>query len=83
MIEKLNLGIKHFQEHNDEAVQYITTELDYSAEDAREWLKTVQFATDVRGVKGSVVEKTVEVLKKAGVLGDVEVDGMIGIRRKG
>ncbi|KAL2059351.1 hypothetical protein ABVK25_000643 [Lepraria finkii] len=82
MIEKLNLGIKYFEEHHDEAVQYISTELDYSAEDAREWLKTVNFAEDGRGVRGSVVEKTLEVLKKAGVLGEVEVGGMVGIRRK-
>lgn len=82
MIEKLNLGIKYFEEHHDQAVQYISTGLDYSAEDAREWLKTVNFAEDVRGVRGSVVEKTLEVLKKAGVLGEVEVGGMVGIRRK-
>ena len=64
-------------------MEYISTELDYSAEDAREWLATVRFAGDVRGVKGSVVRETVGVLQKAGVLGqEVEVEGMVGIRRK-
>ena len=83
MLEKLNLGIKYFEEHNEEAVEYISSELDYSAEDAREWLKTVRFAGDVRGVRGSVVLETAKVLEKAGVLGqDVRVKGMIGIQRK-
>lgn len=84
MYEKLNLGIKYFEEHHDEAVEYISTQLDYSAEDAREWLQTVRFADDVRGVRGSVVRETVAVLKKAGVLGqevEVEVERMTGIRK--
>lgn len=83
MLEKLNLGIKYFGDHHKEAVEYISTELDYSAEDAKEWLKTVKFAEDVRGVRASVVGETVAVLKKAGVLRqEVEVEGMSGIRRK-
>lgn len=83
LLEKLNLGIKYFEEHQEEAVRYISTELDYSAEDAREWLKTVTFAEDVRGVRTSVVQETVAVLKKAGVLGQgARVEGMVGIRRK-
>ncbi|KAL9124213.1 MAG: hypothetical protein Q9175_008250 [Cornicularia normoerica] len=83
VLEKLNLGTRYFEDHQEEAVQYISTELDYSAQDAREWLKTVKFAKDVRGVKESVVQETVTVLKKAGVLGqEVRVEGMIGIRRK-
>lgn len=82
-LEKLNLGIKYFGEHQVEAVEYISTELDYSAEDAREWLKTVKFAEDVSGVRASVVQETVTVLKKAGVLGqEVGEEGMVGIRRK-
>lgn len=83
MLEKLNLGIEYFGEHQEEAVEYISAELDYSAEDAREWLKTVKFAKDVRGVRESVVRETMTVLKKAGVLGqEVRVGGMIGIRSK-
>ena len=83
VLEKVNLGIKYFEEHQEEAVGYISTKLDYSAEDAREWLKTVKFAEDVRGVRGSVVQETVTVLKKAGVLGqEVGVEEMVGIRRK-
>ena len=83
MIEKLNLGVRYFEGHGEEAVGYISKELDYSAEDARDWLGTVRFAGDVRGVRASVVRETVGVLQKAGVLGqEVEVEGMVGIRRK-
>ncbi|KAM0803339.1 hypothetical protein BDR22DRAFT_819052 [Usnea florida] len=83
VLVKLNLGIRYFEEHQEEAVKYISTELDYSAEDAKEWLKTVKFAGDVRGVRGSVVQETVTVLKKAGVLGqEVKVEGMVGIHSK-
>ncbi len=82
MMEKLNLGVRYFEENQEEAVRYISSELDYEEGDAREWLGTVRFAGDVRGVRASVVEKTVEVLRKAGVVGTVDVDGMMGIRRK-
>ena len=83
MLEKVNLGVEYFEEHQEEAVGYISTELDYSAEDAREWLQTVRFAEDVRGVRASVVQETVAVLKKAGVLEQgVSAAGMVGIQRK-
>jgi hypothetical protein len=72
LFEKLNKGTKYFLEQQDEAVEYISTELDYSAEDAREWLKTVEFASNVRGVDISVIDKTVEILKKAGVIPEGE-----------
>jgi hypothetical protein len=66
---KLDKGVEYFESHQDEAVQYISTSLDYSEEDAREWLKTVKFSKGVKGVDGEVVTKTVDILKKAGVLG--------------
>jgi len=80
LFEKLNQGTKYFVENQDETVEYISTELDYSAEDAREWLKTVEFASNVRGVDLSVIQKTVEVLRKAGVLGEqgMQAQEMIG-----
>jgi len=81
-LQKINKGVKHFEENQEEAVQYISTKLDYSEEDAREWLKTVQFADDVRGVNEKVVEKTVQILQKAGVLGEqVNQPSMIGLAR--
>lgn len=81
LLKKLNMGIEYFDNHHEEAVRYISTELDYSAEDAKEWLGTVRFARDVQGVRPSVVDYTVKVLKKAGVLGDVGPEEMIAITR--
>ncbi len=81
LFEKLNRGIKYFESHQEEAVQYISTELDYSAEIAREWLGTVRFAGDVRGVSEGAIGETVKVLEKAGVLGRVEMGEMIGVKR--
>ncbi|KAM7198976.1 hypothetical protein V8F33_004713 [Rhypophila sp. PSN 637] len=68
LFRKLNEGIKYFNEHLDEAVNFISTELDYSEVDAREWLKTVRFPENTRGVDMAVVDKTVGLLCKAGVL---------------
>ena len=72
--KKLNEGVAYFQEHHEEAVQYISTSLDYSEEDARAWLKTVEFARDVRGVDRKVIQKTIDILGKAGVLDPAEID---------
>jgi hypothetical protein len=64
-------------------VKYIGTSLDYSEEDAREWLKTVKFPKGTKGVDIAVVEKTVTILKKAGVVGDggLKSEAMVGISR--
>ncbi|XP_014559747.1 hypothetical protein COCVIDRAFT_90931 [Bipolaris victoriae FI3] len=83
-LEKLNKGVKHFEENTEEAVKFIITKLDYSEEDAREWLKTVKFSQQVKGVDKGVVEKTVGILQKAGVLGkDVDQADMIALERIG
>jgi ABC-type nitrate/sulfonate/bicarbonate transport system substrate-binding protein len=68
LFEKLDKGVKYFNENQEEAVKYISTELDYSEEDAREWLKTVRFPEHTSGVDVGVIKNTVEVLRKAGVL---------------
>jgi hypothetical protein len=70
LLGKLDNGIKYFQDHQDEAVTWISTELDYSKEDAKEWLKTVQFAQETAGVNITVIQSVVDVLRKAGVLKD-------------
>ena len=49
-------------------MQYISTHLDYSEADAREWLKTVEFATKTEGVNLDVVRSCMGILSKAGVL---------------
>ncbi|KAK2593711.1 hypothetical protein QQS21_008576 [Conoideocrella luteorostrata] len=68
LFEKLDAGVRHFNENKDEAVRYISTELGYTEPDAREWLKTVKFAAKTEGVKDEVVKNCVDVLRKAGVL---------------
>ncbi|KAK3309245.1 uncharacterized protein B0T15DRAFT_392634 [Chaetomium strumarium] len=68
LLDKLNRGIQHFNENKEEAVQYISTELDYSAEDAQEWLKTVRFPERTQGVDEQVISGCVDALCKAGLL---------------
>jgi hypothetical protein len=68
VLEKINKGIKHFEGNKQEAVEYISTKLDYSEEDATEWLKTVHFSQNVIGVEGKAVQDTVSILKTAGVV---------------
>ncbi|KAK8112716.1 hypothetical protein PG984_013242 [Apiospora sp. TS-2023a] len=68
LFKKLDQGVKYFGEHQDEAVEYISTALDYSKEDATEWLKTVRFCTETAGVDVKVVENCISILRKAGVL---------------
>jgi tRNA U34 5-carboxymethylaminomethyl modifying GTPase MnmE/TrmE len=70
LLGKLDEGIRHFNENQEEAVKYISTHLDYSEEDAREWLKTVKFPGSTKGVKAETVSKCVDVLRKAGVLAE-------------
>jgi hypothetical protein len=84
LLDRLNAGIKHFNEHQEEAVAYISTELDYSEEDAREWLKTVRFPERTQGVDLEVVVSTVDTLCKAGVLAvnkGVDASAMIATKR--
>jgi hypothetical protein len=80
LFEKIDKGVQYFDKNHAEAVKYISTALDYSEADAKEWLKTVKFAPKTKGVDVGVVEKTVEVLKKAGVLGEsgMKPEVMIG-----
>ncbi|KAI5797278.1 hypothetical protein FPQ18DRAFT_366455 [Pyronema domesticum] len=72
-LEAVDEGVKYFNGHKDEAVEWIAGNLDYSAEDAREWLKTVEFSKDCKLVEKEVVEKTVSILKKAAVVKDDKV----------
>ncbi|RPA84637.1 periplasmic binding protein-like II [Ascobolus immersus RN42] len=77
-LEAVQEGINYFNEHKDEAVQFISTKMPYSEEDAREWLKTVKFSESVLRVKREVVEKTNDLLIKAkAVEGNVSTSGMV------
>ncbi|CAK7270210.1 hypothetical protein SEPCBS57363_003989 [Sporothrix epigloea] len=68
LFAKLDQGIAHFNSNPEESVKYISTALDYSEEDAREWLRTVQFAEHTSGVSLSTIEKCIGILQKADVL---------------
>lgn len=68
LFEKLDRGVRHFNENQDEAVRYMSTSLGYTETDAREWLKTVKFPRRTEGVKPEVVSGCVAILRKAGVL---------------
>ncbi|KAI7631763.1 hypothetical protein KC322_g22752 [Hortaea werneckii] len=83
MAEKINRGRLYYEEHAEEAVEHITSTMKYSKEDAKAWMKTVQFTKDVRGVDPGVVDKTVSLLRKAGVLDEKAggVENMVSIKR--
>jgi len=70
MFEKVDRGVRYFEGNKEESVRYISGKLDYSEGDAREWLKTVRFAKSTKGVYVGVIQKTMDVLRKAGVLGE-------------
>lgn len=74
MAEKINAGVRYYQEHREEAIAHITGTMEYSRADAEEWMKTVEFTQDVRGVDPGVVERTIGILRKGGVLGE-EAEG--------
>lgn len=78
MLEKLDQGCKYFEENQEEAVKYISTELDYSDEDAREWLKTVKFTKSTSGTEVGMLDKVCDLLRSAGVVDeDAKGSGMI------
>lgn len=82
LFTKLNQGVRHFLDHSEEAVAYISSQLDYSEDDAREWLKSVEFAKDVKGVQIETVENTMAVLKGAGCMPEhASAAKMIGVAR--
>jgi ABC-type nitrate/sulfonate/bicarbonate transport system substrate-binding protein len=83
LLASITKGVEYYKEHEEEAVEYITSTMHYSKEDAKEWMKTVQFSDEVKGVETSMVEKTASLLVKAGVLkdGDEGVGFMVGFKR--
>ncbi|KAI5957153.1 hypothetical protein KGF54_000081 [Candida jiufengensis] len=72
-ISCINRGIKYFNDHLDESIEYIANNLDYSTEDAQNWTKTVEFNNKIGEVPldwDKIVTNTTKVLKEAGVLKD-------------
>lgn len=70
LLKKLDQGIQHYLGNTEEAVQHITSVMEYSDEDAREWMRGVRFASSTAGVDSNMVAKTIGVLQKANVLND-------------
>ena len=71
-------GIEYFHSHIDEGIEYIAANLGYTAQDARDWLKTVEHVKDASKVERSMIENTVEILSKAGVVkGEVGVNDLV------
>jgi hypothetical protein len=68
LLESISQGISMFQEKQDEAVEFISTNLDYSADDARAWLKTVKFSDDITDPVEEDLKKAYNILMKAGVI---------------
>ncbi|POS86513.1 hypothetical protein EPUL_000553 [Erysiphe pulchra] len=83
LFQKLDKGIGYFNANHDEAIKYISTSLDYSEADARSWLETVKFSASTKGVDLNVIRSTVDVLRKASVLGQngMDVTEMIAFPR--
>ncbi|KAI1005766.1 hypothetical protein K3495_g2450 [Podosphaera aphanis] len=83
LFDKLDKGIRYFNNNQEEAVKFISTSLDYSAEDARDWLKTVRFSNQTKGVELDDVQKTYDTLNKAGILSadGLKADQMVAIQR--
>ena len=81
----LNHGIEDFENNYEQSVNYISGELDYSLQDAEEWMKTVKFVKGTRGVDQGMIENVIVLLNKAGVLQEDDIKEsakrMIGIAR--
>lgn len=88
LFHALDEGVRQFNGAPDDGVRMLGTgELGchYTEEDAREWLKAVEFFDHTKGVDGATMDGVVKVLQGAGVIGpSMEVldgDGVVGIRR--
>lgn len=77
-------GVAHFLQNPEEVVHHISTSLPYTAEDAREWMKTVKFNEELGSAPiewESVVQNTAQALKTAGVItGHEGVDQRLQLR---
>lgn len=63
-IDGITKGIQYFNENPEEAIEWITSNLDYGEEDARAWLSTVKFG-DPHHIDPEIISETVKVLKIA------------------
>jgi hypothetical protein len=89
VFEIFDQGVKAFKDNTNEAVRLLGTGqlgCHYTEEDAREWLKAVEFSDNIRGVDPEVMQNVVKVLQGAGVIAATTTitdgDGVIGIFRE-
>ncbi|KAF3940760.1 hypothetical protein ABW19_dt0207292 [Dactylella cylindrospora] len=68
----VNKGVAHFRVNPEESIKWITDNLDYSEEDAREWMKGVSFVDDVTKLDDGIVENVISILKEADVVKEGE-----------
>ena len=71
-------GIEYFYSHLDEGIEYIASNLGYTVQDARNWFKTVEYVKEASKVDHTVIEKTVKILQKAGVVeGEIPIQSIV------
>ncbi|GMG38001.1 unnamed protein product [Ambrosiozyma monospora] len=69
LLSGLQAGIDYFNANPEESVKFINDNLDYSLEDAKEWLKSVKFSKDVSKLDyQKSIANTTSVLTKANVV---------------
>ena len=77
-LDGVNKGIEYFHSHIEEGIEYIAENLGYTADDARGWLKTVEYVKDASKVDPTVIENTVTILQKAAVVkGEAPVSSLV------
>ncbi|EED17903.1 conserved hypothetical protein [Talaromyces stipitatus ATCC 10500] len=71
LFELLDKGISTFESDTENVIKLLGTGdfgCHYVEDDAREWLKATRFVKHTRGLSSEIVQKTVDVLKVAGVI---------------
>lgn len=88
VFDTLDQGIDDFKRDPDSAIKRLVQgefHCQYSEEDAVEWLKSVQFFEQTRGVDTAMVEGVVKVLQSAGLIEasgeSIDVGDVVGIKR--
>ncbi|GME92043.1 unnamed protein product [[Candida] boidinii] len=77
-LKSVQEGINYFNENKNESIEFIYNNLDYSKEDAINWLKTVKFSDNVSKIEfNKNILNTINILKTANVINnDNAVDNL-------
>lgn len=73
-MDRLNTEVQDFNSASSRSasggknIAYIKQSLGYPEEDIKAWLETVDYPSDIREVKESVVRDTLSILEQAGVV---------------